>query len=94
MAAHTNWCWITDRHGSWLCIPMKELQASEIRPGRYSHISDDGKLAYLDSIIDATNFLEAVGFPLSDINEIDEIGVKQFNRKLKRFPHPQVRMEV
>src|SRR5438876_6699606 len=50
---------IDDRHG-WLVVPLSAVMASGADITRFSYVSPDGRLAYLEEDADARAFLVAV----------------------------------
>jgi hypothetical protein len=51
---------IDDRHG-WLVVPLSAVVASDADITRFSYVSPDGRLAYLEEDVDARAFLVAAG---------------------------------
>src|SRR3954468_9909381 len=53
---------IDDRHG-WLVVPLSAVVASGANITRFSYVSPDGRLAYLEEDTDARAFLAAARIP-------------------------------
>jgi hypothetical protein len=59
MKATPYWL-IDDRHG-WLVVPLSSVLASDADITRFSYVSPNGRLAYLEEDVDARAFLVAAG---------------------------------
>src|SRR3954451_14777204 len=51
--------WLIDDHHGWLVVPLSAVVASGADITRFSYVSPDGRLAYLEEDTDARAFLVA-----------------------------------
>src|SRR3954451_22562824 len=51
--------WLIDDHHGWLVVPLSAVVASGADITRFSYVSPDGRLAYLEEDADARAFLTA-----------------------------------
>lgn len=61
----TRYWLIDDRHG-WLVLSVSAVLASHAGITRFSYVSPDGRLAYLEEDVDARAFLAAAGIERAD----------------------------
>src|SRR4051794_3640398 len=52
-------CWLVDDRHGWLVVPLSAVVASGAEITRFSYVSPDGRLAYLEEDTDARTFLVA-----------------------------------
>ena len=57
----TNPYWVVDDGHGWLVVPAASVLASGAGITRFSYLSPNGRLAYLEEDIDARSFLVASG---------------------------------